>query len=47
MKNFFQRLVFWFEWSYYLRCKRCCLFCEYYDLCKLQVKEILKSAGDY
>lgn len=46
-KNYWTRLKFWFEWSYYLRCKHCCLFCEHYDMCKLEVDEILRTAGNF
>lgn len=41
MRNFFDRLVFWIEWSYYLRCKKCCIFCKFYKDCVADTEDLL------
>lgn len=47
IKNFFERIKFWFEWSYYLRCKHCCIGCQYYDSCKGEVEDILDMSKTF
>lgn len=34
MKMFFERLKYWLTHPHKKSCPRCCLFCEYYDICK-------------
>ena len=40
MVDIFKKIKFWIEWSYWLRCKHCCLFCEYYQQCVEEVKDL-------
>ena len=40
IKRFFKQFRFWIEWSYWLRCKHCCIGCKYYDQCNSEVEEL-------
>ena len=47
MHRFFRQLKFWIEWSYYLRCKSCCIGCQYFDQCALEVEDILDMSKTF
>lgn len=40
MKRFFKQIKFWLEWSYWLRCKHCCVGCKYFDSCISEVEQL-------
>lgn len=42
-----KRLIFWFEWHYYLRCKHFCVGCKYYEDCKREVEDILDMSKTF
>lgn len=47
MKNFIKRLVFWVEWSHYLRCRHCCLFCKFYKDCVDDTEDLLDMSKTF
>ena len=40
IKRVFKQIWLWLNWSYYLRCKHCCLGCKYFDNCLSEVESI-------
>ena len=45
--RFFERFVFWIQYSRYLGCKHCCINCKFYHTCKLEALEETKEIEDY
>lgn len=40
IKRFFKQIWLWLTWSYYLRCKHCCIGCKYFDTCLSEIENI-------
>lgn len=36
--KFIEQLIFWIKYSGYLKCKHCCINCQFYNSCKWELE---------